>query len=94
MGKMQYIIINEWGKIQILGKIMTKWEHINNKHFHSHLSYSHSRPIPISLSNLVSIPSHGNSSGGMGIPHFPFPCISLIKIQRGVEKIYLAKLLF
>ena len=39
---------------------MTKWEHINNKSSHSHLSYSHSRPIPSSLSNLVSIP--------MGIP--------------------------
>ena len=35
---------------------MTKWEHINNKRSHSHLSYSHSRPIPISLSNLVPIP--------------------------------------
>ena len=42
------------------GKIMTKWKHINNKRSHSHLSYSHSRPIPISLSNLVPIP--------MGIP--------------------------
>ena len=35
---------------------MTKWEHINNKRSHSHLSYSHSRPIPIDLSNLVPIP--------------------------------------
>ena len=39
-----------------LRKIMTKWEHISNKRSHSHLSYSHSRPIPISLSNLVPIP--------------------------------------
>ena len=37
---------------------MTKWEKINNKRSHSHLSYSH--PIPISLRNLVPIP--------MGIP--------------------------
>ena len=35
---------------------MTKWEHINNKRFHSHLSYSHSRSILICLSNLVPIP--------------------------------------
>ena len=41
-------------------KIMTKWEHINNKRSHSHLSKSHSRPILISLSNLVPVP--------MGIP--------------------------
>ena len=41
--------------INFVGKIMTKWAHINNKHSHSHLSYSHSRPIPISLSNLVLI---------------------------------------
>ena len=39
---------------------MAIWEHINNKRSHSHLSYSHSRPIPISLGNLVPIP--------MGIP--------------------------
>ena len=42
------------------GKIMAKWERINNKHSHSHLSYSHSDPIPISSSNLIPIP--------MGIP--------------------------
>ena len=59
------------------GKIMNKWEQINNKRSHSHLSYSHSRPIPISLSNLVPH-SHWNPTGGMGIPHFPFPCISLL----------------
>ena len=37
---------------------MTKREYISNKHSrrHSHLSYSHSRPISISLSNLVPIP--------------------------------------
>ena len=34
---------------------MTKSEHINIKCSHSHLSYSHSRPIPISFSNLLSI---------------------------------------
>ena len=39
---------------------MTKWEYVNNKRSYSHLSYSHSRPIPISLSHLVPIP--------MGIP--------------------------
>ena len=39
---------------------MTKWERINNENSHSHLSYSHFCPIPISLSNLVSTP--------MGIP--------------------------
>ena len=39
---------------------MTKWEQINYKRSHSHLSYSDSRSIPISLSNLVFIP--------MGIP--------------------------
>ena len=38
------------------GKIMTKWEHINNKRSYSYLSYSHSRHISFSLSNLVSIP--------------------------------------
>ena len=53
------------------GKIITKWEHINNKRPHSHENYSHSRPIPISLSNLVPI--------RMGIPRerwnpaFPIP---------------------
>ena len=35
---------------------MAKWEHINNKRSHSYLSYSLSRPIPISLYNLVSLP--------------------------------------
>ena len=35
---------------------MNKWEHINNKGSYSYLSYSHSRPIPIILSNLVPIP--------------------------------------
>ena len=38
-------------------KIMTKLEQITNKRSHNHLSYSHSRPIPISLSNLVPIPT-------------------------------------
>ena len=42
------------------GKIMTKWEYINNKRSRSHLSYSHSLHIPFSLNNFVSIP--------MGIP--------------------------
>ena len=60
---------------------MTKWEYINKKRSHSHLSYSHSRPIPISLSNLVliwcSFGAHGNPMVGMGIPHFPFLCTSL-----------------
>ena len=35
---------------------MTEWEHINNTRSHSHLSYFHSRPIHISLSNLAPIP--------------------------------------
>ena len=52
---------------------MTKWEYINNKRFHSHLSYSNSRPIHISLSNLVLILMEG-----MRIPHFPFLCASLL----------------
>ena len=53
---------------------MTTWEHINNKRSRFHLSYSHSRPIPISLSNLVPIPM-----GEMGIPHFLLPCSFLLK---------------
>ena len=51
---------------------MTKWEHINNKRSHPHLSYSYSRPISISLSNLVPIPM--GSQGRMEISHFPFLC--------------------
>ena len=47
----RHIIFTDYGV-----KIMIKWEHINNKRSHSHLSYSHSRPIPISFSNLVPIP--------------------------------------
>ena len=35
---------------------MIEREHINNKRSHFHLSYFHSRPISISLSNLVPIP--------------------------------------
>ena len=35
---------------------MTKWELINNKRSHSHLSYSYSCLIPISLRNLAPIP--------------------------------------
>ncbi len=38
------------------GKIMAKWEHINNKRFYSHLCYSHYHPIPFGLCNLVPIP--------------------------------------
>ena len=43
------------------GKIMTKREYINHKRFHSHLSHSHSHPIPIILSNLIPmvIPREG-----------------------------------
>ena len=42
------------------GKIMTKWEHINNKRSHnkrshSHLNCSHSHSISFSVSNLVPI---------------------------------------
>ena len=55
---MPYIIINQRGHTQSFeGKIKRKH---NNKSSHSLLSYSHSRLIPISLSNLVPIP--------MGIP--------------------------
>ena len=42
------------------GKIMTKWECISNKRSHSYLSYSRSRSVPITLSNLVSIPMSKN----------------------------------
>ena len=38
------------------GKIMTKRERMKTKRSRSQLSYSHSRPIPTSLSNLVPIP--------------------------------------
>ena len=45
-------------------KIITKWEYIKNKRSYFHLSYSHSRLIPISLNSLAPIPmgmdSHGN----------------------------------
>ena len=60
------------------GKVMVKLEHVNNKRSHSHLSYSHSRLIPISLSNLIASHSHGNPTEGMEIPHFPFPCTYLL----------------
>ena len=78
MGKIPYKIINQRGQIQnFQGIIMAKWEHYNNKCFHSNLSYSHSCPIPISLSNLVPIPM-GIPREGWGIPHLPFPCTSLL----------------
>ena len=62
----------------VRGKIMIKLEHVNNKRSHSHLSYSHSRLIPISLSNLIASHSHGNRTEGMEILHFPFLCTYLL----------------
>ena len=50
---------------------MTKWEHINNKRSHSHLSYSHSRLILISLGNLVRITIGIPREDGN--PAFPIP---------------------
>ena len=71
MGKIPYYYYKSMWSNTFGGKIMTEWEQINNKRSHSHLSYSHSRSIPISLSNLVPIPweSHGRD----GNPAFPIP---------------------
>ena len=43
---------------------MNKWEHTNNTCSQSHLSYSHSCPIPICLNNLVPIPMGMPREGG------------------------------
>ena len=53
MGKISYKSM--MSNTDFEGKILTKWEYINNKRSHSHLSYFHSCFIPISLNNLVPI---------------------------------------
>ena len=56
MGKIPYKIINHQGKVRILeGKLEINKNIVIISVSHSYLSYSHSRPIPINSSNLVSI---------------------------------------
>ena len=50
---------------------MTKWKHVNKKRSHTHLSYSHYYPIPISLT--IWFPTPREFHGRDGNPAFPIP---------------------
>ena len=53
------------------GKIMTKWEHINNKRSHFHRSYP--QPVPFPLVSAFRFPFPWESHEKNGNPTFPIP---------------------